>query len=310
MLSPRLHHTLALLTLFYSSTLWGLFWYPFRVLESMGVDGLTATCIAYLLPALVVGWWYVKDLWQARAHWLWLLILGITSGWSNVGYVLGALEGEVMRVLLLFYLSPLWTVLFAWFLLGERLNRLGWAVIALSLGGALVMLWQPDGKLPLPANRAEWFGLSAGVTFALSIVAGRYLGTDMSNGAKTLAVWLGVTTLTAVGLVFAPFQGGLVVFTGEAVWLLLGLSVAIGSVTYAVQFGVTHVPASQSNVIFLFELVVAAIAAYWLTQERMDWQEWLGAGMILASSLFSGKMQQNDTPSATKETRPPSNLLV
>ena len=124
----------------------------------------------------------------------------------------------------------------------------------------------------------------------------------MSNGSKTLAVWLGVAALTAVGLAFAPFQGGLTVFTGEAVWLLLGLSVAIGSVTYAVQFGVTHVPASQSNVIFLFELVVAAIAAYWLTQERMDWQEWLGAGMILASSLFSGKMQQDDTPPAAKET--------
>ena len=290
MLPHRLQHPLALLTLFYSATLWGLFWYPFRLLDGMGIDGLTATCLAYLLPTLVIGWRYAKDLWQARAYWLWLIILGITSGWSNVGYVLGALDGEVMRVLLLFYLSPLWTVLFAWFLLKERLNALGWAVIGLSLGGALVMLWQPDGRLPLPANQAEWFGLSAGVTFALSIVAGRYLGTDMSNGAKTLAVWLGVAALTGVGLLFAPLQGGLQVFTPNAIWLLVGLAVAIGSVTYAVQYGITHVPASQSNVIFLFELVVAAIAAYWLTDERMGWQEWLGAGMILASSLFSGKM--------------------
>jgi drug/metabolite transporter (DMT)-like permease len=199
-----------------------------------------------------------------------------------------------MRVLLLFYLSPLWTVLFAWFLLRERLNKLGWLVVALSLGGALIMLWQPDGRLPLPANQAEWLGLSAGVTFALSIVAGRYLGTDMSNGAKTLAVWLGVAILTGIGLLFVPLQGGLQVFTPNAIWVLLGLAVAIGSVTYAVQYGVTHVPASQSNVIFLFELIVAAVAAYWLTQERMDWQEWIGAAMILASSLFSGKMHATD----------------
>lgn len=297
--SHRLQHTLALLTLFYSATMWGLFWYPFRVLETLGVDGLTATCLAYLLPTLFVGWRYAKDLWQARAHWLWLLILGLTSGWSNVGYVLGALDGEIMRVLLLFYLSPLWTVLFAWFLLGERLNALGWLVVALSLGGALVMLWQPSGQLPLPANRAEWLGLSAGVTFALSIVAGRYLSTDMSNGAKTLAVWLGVAALTAIGLLFLPFKGGLQVFTPNTLLLLLGLAVAIGSVTYAVQYGITHVPASQSNIIFLFELVVAALAAYALTQERMDWQEWLGAAMILASSLFSGKMQAADSASPT-----------
>ncbi len=288
--SHRLQHTVALLTLFYSATLWGLFWYPFRLLDEMGVDGLTATCLAYLLPALVVGWRYAKDLLHARAYWLWLLVLGLTSGWSNVGYVLGVLEGEVMRVLLLFYLSPLWTVLFARVLLGERLNLLGWLVIVLSLSGAMVMLWQPDGLLPLPSNRAEWLGLSAGVTFALSIVAGRHLGANISDGVKTLTVWLGVAALTAVGLLFMPASGWQA-FTPMAVAVLLGLAVAIGSVTYAVQYGIARIPASQSSVIFLFELVVAAIAAYWLTQERMDWHEWLGAGMILTSSLFSGRMQ-------------------
>lgn len=290
MMTPRWQHQLALFTLFYSATLWGLFWYPFRLLDGMGVDGLTATCIAYLLPTLLVGWRYASALWKARSYWVWLVILGLTSGWSNVGYVLGALEGEIMRVLLLFYLSPLWTVLFARLFLQERLNGLGWLVIALSLGGALVMLWQPDGRLPLPANQAEWFGLSAGITFALSIVAGRYLGTDISNGVKTLAVWLGVAVLTGSGLLFVPPQAGLTTLTPTAIGLLFGLAIAIGSVTYAVQYGITRVPANQSNIIFLFELVVAALAAYFLTQERMDWQEWLGSCMILASSLFSGKI--------------------
>ena len=45
--------------------------------------------------------------------------------------------------------------------------------------------------------------------------------------------------------------------------------------------------------IFLFELVVAAIAAYWLTHERMVLNEWIGAAMILTASLFSGRMQQD-----------------
>jgi drug/metabolite transporter (DMT)-like permease len=289
--SSRLQHTLALLTLFYSATLWGLFWYPFRLLDAMGVDGLTATCIAYVLPALVIGWRYAKNLSQARVYWLWLLILGLTSGWSNVGYVLGMLEGEVMRVLLLFFLSPLWAVLFARVFLGERLNALGWLVISLSLAGAIVMLWQPEGQLPLPSNRAEWLGLSAGVTFALSTVAGRHLGMDVSEGGKTLVVWLGVGALTAVGLLFLPSAAGTHTFTPTALALLAGLALAIGSVTYAVQYGIGRIPASQSSVIFLFELVVAAIAAYYLTHERMELREWIGAAMILAASLCSGRMQ-------------------
>lgn len=292
MLSPRLQHAAALLTLFYSATLWGLFWYPFRLLEIQGIEGLIATCLAYLLPLVLLGWWSVAELKATRSAWLWLCILGVTSGWSNVGYVLGVLEGEVMRVLLLFYLSPLWTVLFAHLLLGERLNRIGWLVMVLSLLGAGVMLWQDDGHLPLPTNRAEWLGLSAGVTFALSIVAGRHLGATVSDGLKTVAVWFGVSLLTGLGWLVLQIRIPWQAFTASTLLLLVGLAAAIGSVTYAVQYGIARIPASRSNVIFLFELIVAAIAAYWLTDERMELNEWLGAGLILGASLLSGRMHE------------------
>lgn len=289
----KMQRLVAIAALLYSAISWGLFWYPFRLLEGWGVGGLAAIFIAYWLPLLGIGWWYGKALWQVRRHWLWLTVLGFASGWSNVGYVLGVLEGEVMRVLLLFYLAPLWTVLLAWVFLRERLSTLGWWVIVLSLGGAMVMLWQPQAGLPLPANVAEWLGLSAGMTFALSVVAGRHLGDAVSDWVKTVAVWLGVAVLTGVGLLFYPQQITGMVYSWDAAWLLLGLAVAIALVTYAVQYGVARIPASQSSVIFLFELVVAAIAAYWLTHERMVLNEWIGAAMILTASLFSGRMQQD-----------------
>ncbi|MBJ6609183.1 MAG: DMT family transporter [Candidatus Thiothrix moscowensis] len=276
--------------LLFSATLWGLFWYPFRLLENLGIGGLPAIFLVYTLPLLLIGWRYANALLQARRYWFWLLVLGLASGWSNVGYVLGALEGEIMRVLLLFYLSPLWTVLLARLLLAERLNALGWWVILLSLGGAMVMLWQPQAGLPLPANRAEWLGLSAGMTFALSVVAGRHLGASVSDGVKTVAVWAGVAWLTAAGWLLYP-TSALPALTGQVIGLLLGLALAIAAVTYAVQYGVARLPASQASVLFLFELVVAALAAYWLTAERMTLQEWAGAVMIVAASLFSGRMQ-------------------
>lgn len=287
---PSAIRLLPVAALLFSATLWGLFWYPFRLLENLGIGGLPAIFLVYTLPLLLIGWRYANALLQARRYWFWLLVLGLASGWSNVGYVLGALEGEIMRVLLLFYLSPLWTVLLARLLLAERLNALGWWVILLSLGGAMVMLWQPQAGLPLPANRAEWLGLSAGMTFALSVVAGRYLGASVSDGVKTVAVWAGVAWLTAAGWLLYP-TSALPALTGQAIGLLLGLALAIAAVTYAVQYGVARLPASQASVLFLFELVVAALAAYWLTAERMTLQEWAGAVMIVAASLFSGRMQ-------------------
>jgi drug/metabolite transporter (DMT)-like permease len=83
------------------------------------------------------------------------------------------LEGEIVRVLLLFYLAPLWTVLLSRLLLNERLTRIGVFVITLSLSGAVAILWQPSVVLPVPQDLADWLGLGAGFSFALFNVLSR-----------------------------------------------------------------------------------------------------------------------------------------
>lgn len=291
--SIPLQRTLAISSLVYAATLWGLVWYPYRLLNEAGVGGIASSFFTYAVPLLALGWLHGRELRRARGQWMWLTALGLAAGWTNLAYVLAVLEGEVVRVLLLFYLSPLWTVLFSRILLREKLNRVGVMVMALSLGGAMVMLWQPNGDLPLPANRAEWLGLSAGVMFAFSNVISRHLG-GVSEGSKSVAIWTGVAVLTLIGLWLNP---GELDFTEASEWntwlLLLGVGIAIGSMTYAVQYGLARVPANQAIVIFLFELVVAAVAAYFLSRERMGLQEWVGAIMIIAASLFSGHMEDD-----------------
>ena len=295
--SIPLQRTLAIASLVYAATLWGLVWYPYRLLDQAGVSGIASGFFSYATPLLLLGWLHVRALRAARGHWLWLSALGLAAGWTNLAYVLAVLEGEVVRVLLLFYLSPLWTVLFARFLLHEKLNRAGWAVMALAAGGALVMLWQP-GEWPLPGHRAEWLGLSAGVMFAASNVISRHLD-GVAEGAKSVSVWAGVAVLALIGLALRPAELDFMAAAASSTWLLLiGLGLAIGSMTYAVQYGLARVPANQAIVIFLFELVVAAIAAYFLSDERMGVQEWVGAAMIVTASLFSGRMEDDQLKEA------------
>jgi drug/metabolite transporter (DMT)-like permease len=59
------------------------------------------------------------------------------------------------------------------------------------------------------------------------------------------------------------------------------------SATLFVQHGITMVTATRASVIFLFELVVAAVAAYYLAGEVMEWNEWLGGALIIVASILS-----------------------
>ena len=269
---------------------WGLVWYPFRLLEQAGISAMLSSFLTYVV-ALVIGLAVSGPIWRELrfAGW-WGALLVLAAGWTNFGYVAAIIEGEVMRVLLLFYLAPLWTVIFAHFLLGERLNRFGYLVIFLSLSGAVVMLWQPSLGLPIPQNRAEWIGLSAGMSFALMNVIVRH--TDyLSVNFKSASVWFGTVFLTGAMLLY---NGNLVTqistINFDSWWLLALIGLVMCATSFAVQFGLTHMPANQAIVLLLFELLFAAVAAYFLAGEKMGMQEYIGAILIISASLLSGKI--------------------
>jgi drug/metabolite transporter (DMT)-like permease len=219
-------------------------------------------------------------------------VLILAAGWANLGYVLAMLEGEVMRVLLLFYLAPLWTVLLARLLLGERLNRHGYGVIALSLSGALVMLWQPEAGWPLPQNAAEWMGLTAGMSFALTNVLVRRAD-QLSIEFKSACIWFGSAALTLIAML-ALGQGGNLRLVTEWWWLLGLLGIVLCATSLIVQFGLSNLSATRAIVLLLFELVFAAVASWLLADEAMGLRETLGALLIASASLLSGRMHPND----------------
>jgi drug/metabolite transporter (DMT)-like permease len=282
--------SLALVALLAGATIWGLIWHPYRALEGMGVSAVLGATLTYFVSFLLGLVLLRRRLAGFRPGWM-LALIGLVAGGCNLGYVLATVHGEIMRVLLLFYLAPLWTVLLARLLLGEKVSLPGTAVIGLSLAGAVVMLWQPSLGLPLPQNGAEWIGLAAGFLFAFANVLIRK-AKALSIEVKSMAVFAGVVV---VGLVVLPFEPGAVALPPVAGWLLVGV---IGLVLLAtnlfVQYGLTHTHANRAIVIFLFELVVAALSSWLLADEAMTLKEWLGGAMIVAASLFSGKLEAGE----------------
>ena len=281
--------TVAITSLLTGATVWGLIWYPYRVIEAAGLDGVSASLITYLV-ALVFGVIAFRaTLRTARFSW-WLPAIALAAGGCNIGYVLAILHGEVMRVLLLFYLSPLWTVLLSRVLLKEHLTRDGAKVIALSLAGAVIMLWHPRLGFPWPDNLAEWIGLAAGICFALQNVLIRKT-VALSIELKSIAVFAGVIVL---GLILMPFEpASSISGLGNLEWtILIVTGIVLLVVNVVVQFGLMRLPANQAIVIYLFELVVAAISSWLLAGETMGLREWIGGAMIITASVFSGKLEQ------------------
>lgn len=293
----------AVLSLLNAATVWGLIWYPYRVLAHDGVSGELATFLTY---AIAVGFalFISGPVWrELRTAGWWGVALALSSGWTNIGYVWGVLGGEVMRVLLLFYLAPLWTVLLSRLLLGERLTGRGYVIIALSLCGAFVMLWQPELGLPQPRNAAEWIGMSAGMAFAMTNVLVRRMQ-ETSIEFKNIAVLSGAALLAAAVLLH---QGGIAeevrgIVAGS--WgLMLVVALVLCATGLAMQYGLTALPANQAIILLMFELVAAAVSSYFLAGETMGVREFAGAMLIVAAGLFSGKLyEQPEQSSASRES--------
>lgn len=287
------HAGLAPASLLLAAAIWGLIWYPFRLLETAGISGSVASLLTYglgLLPLLLLA---RRRPQPDRRALPWLLAIALTAGWTNLAYVLAVIHGEVMRVMLLFYLAPLWTIPFARLILGERAGRAGLAVIGLALAGALIMLHRGEGW-PLPANAAEWLGLSSGIGFALSNVLIRKTRA-VPVETRTLWIFAGVAGISALYPdTYATTAAALGALDAQRWALVAGVAIALLVATFSVQHGLAHVPANRAVVILLSELVVAAWSSHALAGEVMDLREWLGGAMIVAATLFSLRLIRHE----------------
>lgn len=272
------------LTLLFAATFWGMVWYPLRLLQEAGLSGAWQMLVAYGCAfALLAGLRWPGMAGTGGQGWK-LALLAVAAGWTNVGFVLAMLEGSVARALILFYLSPLWTVLLGHFFLREKLQSVTWFTVPLGLLGGMLIVWQPQvGAAEF--SLADLAALTAGLAFAVANVITRALH-HLGTRQKTLVSWFGVIVIS----------GLMILLSGEALpdapasaWvgnLLLG---AFGFMlaTLAVIYGVSRMPVQRSAIILLIQILVGAFTAWWLAGESLAMLEWLGGGLIILAGLIA-----------------------
>jgi drug/metabolite transporter (DMT)-like permease len=204
--------------------------------------------------------------------------IGLSGAVSGIAFGLGVIEGQVARVLILFYLAPVWSVLMARFVLREPLTPVTLPALAVALVGAAMMLIGGDRGALAGLAPADALGLVAGLAFAatnLQLRAGRAL--PLSLKALASAYLAPPLALIAAMLLDVPLTASPSVI-GSA--LLLGAS-WMSAMIVAVQIGVRALPLQRSSVLLLFELVVGAVSAALIAGEALGpWELAGGLGIV------------------------------
>lgn len=282
------HKALAAAALTLNALVWGVSWWPFRALQERGLHPLWATAIIYIFALLCLLALKPRAGRAFLQHpMLWWLLLA--SGLTNVGFNWAVTVGDVVRVVLLFYLMPAWVVLLAWPLLGEKPSSGSLLRLVLALTGVVIVLKTPDSPWPLPESLADWLALMGGFCFALTNVLLRRLNQTPSE-ARMLAMFAGgaiMATLVAVlgmglGVVTAPPAPGLV---WAALALFISLVFLVGNL--ALQYGAARLSASATSLIMLSEVLFASVSAVLLGAGELSSRTLLGGSLIVMAALLA-----------------------
>ncbi len=286
--NPPAARAVAIGCLLLNALVWGVSWWPFRQLNALGLHSLWATGFAFGLSTVLISLWR-PSAWPAMLRRPQLLWMVLAAGVTNAAFNWGVMIGEVVRVVLLFYLMPVWSLLLARWLLHEPITGAALGRIALAIGGATIVLWQPQTGLPLPSTLADGLGIVGGASFALvNVLVRRHR--EVPDETRALAMFVG-GFVVATGLAAALAAGGTIAAPPAAAWPWIAGNLALALVllggNFALQYGAARLPAAVTAIVMLSEVVFAALSSVGLGGETLGARTMAGGLLILAATLLA-----------------------
>ncbi len=271
-----------------AAALWGLYWLPLRAMDAQGITGAWATLAFYLGPAILCAPLAVLRWRRLLAGGRGLFLTAFVTALALVFYANALIFTEVVRAVLLVYLTPVWSTLFARAFLGEPITRLRLVSIALGIAGLLVILGVDKG-FPLPSNLGDWLALAAGILWGLAAVR---LRLDPGNEAEEITFLYFVlgSALALLTCALPDGRTGAVPSTETVLavlpWLLPVLLLIVIPSSFLAVWGTRLLSPGLVGVLFMTEISVGAGSAALLTDEPFGLREILGVVLISSAGLL------------------------
>ena len=276
----------AKLACLYAGAVWGLFWIPLRALEEAGINGLWITVVYFLIPTIclipvvILRWQHVKEGGVS------LQITTMLSGGALLLYSTSIVYTDVVRAILLFYLTPIWATILARIFLGDLITPSRVIAMVLAILGMLT-IFGLGARFPIPQNIGDWLGIGSGFLWAVAMV--RIRKSESHSAIELTAGFFQWSLIFSSGAAFllAPSQMPDIEQILPALPLLLiftALLVLPG--TYASLLGPKYLSPGIVGLLLMTEIIVGAISVALLAGEPFGIRELIGVLLIAGASML------------------------
>jgi drug/metabolite transporter (DMT)-like permease len=282
---------LPVLVLFTSSIFWGLTWIPLKYFGQAGLSGVAVTAAAHgAICVLAVPYLFTRRRvwWPARGQ---MLLLAMAGGLANMAFSSALLYGEVLRVMALFYLLPVWGVLGGRWLLGETIGRRRAINMSLALLGAFLVL----GAFSVFRERPtliDGLAVLSGMALALNNILFRR-AESVPVASKVAFTFVGSCAWASSCLVLLNVGPTLPISTG------LWLGVAAFGIAYLLPaslgtlWAVGQMEAGRSAILIIVELLAAVFSAAIYNGDVPFARELVGGSLIVLAAVLEARSHKS-----------------
>ena len=268
--------------LLFGGVLWGLYWIPLKEVEAAGLTGATPSALVFAVAFVMILpliFWRWRSLLARSGD---LMVAGLLAGASIGLFTASLTQTEIVRAILLFYLTPVWSTALGMVVLGHKPTRARFATLGLGLIGLCVVLGMENG-LPLPRNVGDLMALIAGISWSLASLK---LYRMQTTPVPDLIVAFVVGCAFVTGILF--MLSGSVVAQGTlgaaGPWIVITALYIVPTLAMTLWPATLLTPA-RAGLLLMTEVVAGVISAALFSGEPFGLQEALGAVLIAAALL-------------------------
>jgi len=283
------HHFKIAIALAISAGSWGIYWLPQRILEEGGLTGGWGTIAQMIIGVLILLPIAIWRKTKSRSTGFDLPLIGLLMGGGFICYALSFLLTDVVRALILFYMTPIWTTIFEILFLKKKPGVVRYLTLALALGG-LWIVFSKQTIIPLPENAGDWLALAGGAIFAGGLIRLEIIKTDGVFPIIFSFFFYGALFNIVAGFLLAEYLGPMPAIES---FVSMSLFLFLISVFYFIPTGIvilwtpSQLGAGLCSILFLSEIVVGVISSSILTNEPFGWREIAGSSMIVIGGILA-----------------------